>query len=705
MSTPHKFNRLVFFFAVVLPSFLAIGIDSAQAQTSTAPAAESAPQSLAPVTVQGVSYGPNAASLPSTINVLGQRALTEGQPRVNLSESLGQVPGLIVNNRQDYAQDMQLSIRGFGADSAFGVQGVYMTLDDIPLTMPDGQGQSQIIDLPMIGGMQVIKGPFAALYGNAAGGVIQAYTRDAPDPPSLSLSTWTGNWGTHQTTLIGGGTIGNVSGIAGLTDFHTDGWREHSGATRQQFNGTLSWNATPDDRYSLVLNVFNQDAFDPGGLTRAELEQNPRQVEASRIAFNTRKTVSNDQTGLVWEHRFDADNTLRTTVYGGTRGVTQYLPFTGSFGASAGGVIDLSDYFAGTTVDYTHRGLLASRPYTVTTGLSYARENEFRHGFVNNNGVEGPLRNDQYNTVSNFAQYAQTHWELSPRLSVSGGVRHDTVNFNSAPGSDAPLAAGTGGSALYSSTTPVVGLLYKLDEHNSVYADYGHGFVTPTFYQLAYRPDGQPGLNFALQPMHLRNSEVGWRSQQGKLRFDSSLYYITTDNQIVVNSSTGGRTTYINAGNTRRYGTDLTLDAALPAHFSARLAYSLINVQFQGGPYNGNTMPGVPRQQLYAGLTWRPPLQSPALQGFFTTVSALVRSQVFVNGQNSAAAQGYGAMNWATGIEQRRGPWRLSEFVRVENLLNRNYIAAVVIADSNGAFYEAAPGRNVIAGVQITRDF
>ena len=686
------------------------GIGTAAAQTSAAApvapvASESAPQSLAPVTVQGTPYGPDAVLLPSTISVLGQGQLTEGQPQVNLSESLGQVPGLIVNNRQDYAQDMQLSMRGFGADSVFGVQGVYMTLDDIPLTMPDGQGQSQSIDLPMIGGMKIIKGPFAALYGNAAGGVIQAYTRDAPDPPSLSLSSWTGAWGTHQTTLIGGGSAGNVSGIVGLTDFHTEGWRQHSSATRQQFNGTLTWNATPDDSYSLVVNALNQDAQDPGGLTRAELDQNPRQVAAARLAFNARKSAQNRQLGLVWEHSFDADNTLRTSVYNGTRGIVQYLPITGNTGASAGGVVDLSDYFGGGSINFTHRGLLASRPYTVAVGLSYGRENEFRKGFVNNGGVEGALRNDQYNTVSNFAQYAQTHWELNPRLSVSGGVRHDAVSFHSTPGNDAPLAAGTGGSDLYSSTDPVVGLLYKIDDHSSVYADYGHGFVTPTFYQLAYRPDGLPGLNFALQPMHLRNSEVGWRGQYGRLRLDGSLYYITTDNQIVVNSSTGGRTTYINAGSTRRYGTDLTLNAALPAHFSARLAYSLINVRFEGGPYNGNTMPGVPRQQLYAGLTWRPPLQSPALKGFYTTLTALVRTQVFVNGQNSAAAQGYGALNWATGIEQHRGPWHLSEFVRVENLLNRNYVAAVVIADSNGAFYEAAPGRNVIAGVQVTRDF
>ncbi|MGA8008961.1 MAG: TonB-dependent receptor, partial [Thiomonas sp.] len=665
----------------------------------------SAAQSLAPVMVQGVAYGANAVALPSTISILGQRALTQGQPQVNLSESLGQVPGLIVNNRQDYAQDMQLSIRGFGADAPFGVQGVYMTLDGIPLTMPDGQGQSQIINLPTVGGMKIIKGPFAALYGNAAGGVIQAYTRDAPDPPSLSLRTWTGDWGSSQTTLLGGGSSGAWSGIAGLTHFRTDGWRQHSSATRNQFNGTLHWAPHPDDTFSLVFNALNQDALDPGGLTRAELEQDPRQVDPAILTFNTRKTVRNRQTGLVWEHRVDADNTLRMSVYGGTRRIKQYLPFTGSFGQSAGGVVDLHDTFGGTTADYTHRGELAARPYTLAAGLSYGRLNEYRKGFVNNDGIDGALRNDQFNTVDNLAQYVQGHWEITPRLSVSGGVRHDAVRFNSTPGTDAPLSAGTGGNARYSSTDPVIGLLYKLDAHNRVYADYGHGFVTPTAYQLAYRPDGQPGLNFALQPMHLRNTEVGWRSQYGNLRLDGALYYITTDNQIIVAGSSGGRTTYTNAGSSRRYGTDLSLDAALPAHFSARLAYSLIQVTFVGGPYDGNTLPGVPRQQLYAALTWRPPLHSPALQGFYTTVSALVRSQVYVDANNSAAAQGYGALNWGAGIEQRHGPWHLSEFVKVNNLLNRNYVAAVVIADHNGRYYEAAPGRNTIVGLQITREF
>lgn len=689
--------------AALLPWRLALGQD-APPPSSPAPSASS-PAVLGAVTVQGVPYGADAVSLPSTIAVLGRHALTEGQPQVNLSESLGQVPGLIVNNRQDYAQDMQLSIRGFGADAPFGVQGVYLTLDGIPLTMPDGQGQSQIINLPTIGGMKIIKGPFAALYGNAAGGVIQAYTRDPPEPPALSLRTWVGDWGTRQTTLIGGGRSGSVSGIAGLTDFRTDGWRQHSAATRRQFNGTLHWRPHADDQFSLVFNALNQDALDPAGLTRAELEQDPRQVDPAILKFDTRKSVRNRQAGLVWEHRFDADNTLRMSAYGGTRRIVQYLPFTGNFGVSAGGVVDLHDYFGGTTADFTHSGELAARPYTLAAGLSYGRMNEYRKGFVNDFGAQGALRNDQYNTVDNVAQYVQAHWQLTSRLSASGGLRHDAVRFDSTPGTDAPLSAGTGGSARYASTDPVVGLLYRLDAHNRVYADYGHGFVTPTFYQLAYRPDGQPGLNFALQPMHLRNAEVGWRGSFGNLRAQASVYDITTDNQIVVFSSSGGRTTYTNAGKTRRYGTDLSLDAALPAHLSARLAYSYLHVRFDGGPYDGNTLPGAPAQQFYAALTWRPPLRAPALRGFYTTLSALVRSQVYVDAQNSAAAQGYGVLDWAAGVEQRHGPWRLSEFLRVNNLLDRNYVAAVVIADANGRYYEAAPGRNAIVGVQLTREF
>ncbi len=671
----------------------------------TTPAVSGTVPALSAVTVKGVRYGVDAVALPSTIMLLGRRALTQGKPQVNLSESLRQIPGLVVQNRYNYAQDLQISIRGFGAEAPFGVQGVYMTLDGIPLTMPDGRGQSQVINLPTIGLIKVIEGPFAALYGNAAGGVIQAYTRVAPTPPEVSLRTWRGSYGKLQTTLVGGGHRGAWSGLAGITHFHTEGWRQHSAATRKQFNGVLSWDPSSENSYKLVLNALNQDALDPSGLTRAELQHNPRQVDPVILKFNTRKTVRNRQAGLVWNHRFDAGNSLRMSSYTGTRHIVQYLPFTGHFGFSAGGVIDLLDHFNGITTEFTHRGLVAAHSYTLATGLDYARENEHRKGFVNEFGLRGTLRNDQFNTVDNFAQYMEGHLDLTPRLSVSGGIRHDQVNFNSTNAADALFGAGTGGRARYASTDPVLGLLYRVGGQTRIYADYGHGFVTPTFYQLAYRPNGQPGLNFALQPMHLRNAEVGLRSHFGILHINASVFYIDTDNQIVVYASHGGRTTYTNAGRTRRYGTDMSMEVALPGHFSAHLAYSYIHVHFVGAPYNGNVMPGVPRQQFYAGLSWRPRLQHAVLHGFYSTLSTLVRSKVFVDSQNSSAAQGYGVLNWVAGIRQRHGLWQVAEFLRVDNLLNQNYIGAVIIAAHRGRYFEAAPGRNAMVGVQITRAF
>ncbi len=670
----------------------------AAAPHAPAPAA-STPQVLPTVVVQGLSYGHGA--LPSAVTVLGRRALTEGQPQINLSETLNRVPGLIVNNRQDYAQDMQMSIRGFGADSPFGVQDLRLVLDGIPLTMPDGQAQSQVIDMPMLGGVKVIKGPFVALYGNAAGGVLEAWTRPAPRRPEATLSNWSGAWGTRQTVLSGGARSGAWSGVAGLTDMRTGGWREHSQATRQQFNAVLRRDDGGSDRYSVVVNALNQDAQDPAGLTRAELEQNPRGVAPAILSYDTRKTARNRQIGVSWHHRFDAADAMQLALYDGTRRVVQFLPFSGNFGTSAGGVVDLRDAFGGARAQFTHAGELAARPYRLAAGFDYGRENEWRKGWINNLGTQGGLRNDQYNTVDNFAQFVQAHWQLGHGVELSGGVRHDQVRFGSNTASDAPFDAGSSGGAHYASTDPVVGVLWRIAPGQRIYADYGHGFVTPTAYQLAYRPDGQPGLNFALQPMHLRSAEVGWRGRAGALRVDAALYHVDTDNQIVVYKSIGGRTTYVNAGNTRRSGLDLGLHARLPADLHARLAYSLIDVQFVGGPYAGHAMPGVPRQQLDSALSWRPR----AMPGLYATLDWQLRSQVWVDAPNSAAAQGWGVLNASLGTRQHAGRWTLHEYLRVDNVLDRQYVGAVVIADSQGRYYEAAPGRNAGVGIELTRGF
>lgn len=676
---------------LALPSLVAI---------SSPACADDAEQVVLPeVTVQGMSYGAGAVQLPSTVSVLDNRQLTEGQRQVNVSETLNRVPGLVVNDRQDYAQDMQLSVRGWGADSPFGVQDVVIDLDGVPLTMPDGQSQIQVVNLPTIGDISVIKGPFAALYGNAAGGVIQAYTRDPAYVPTLELDTWAGAWDSHQTSLIGSSSHGDWGGIAGLTDFSTDGWRQHGAADRHQFNGVLSRNTNSGDTFSLVVNTLRQDAQDPGGINAAALAQDPSQVRAAVLTYDARKTVDHKQLGASWEHRIDADNSLSAGVYGGRRKIVQYLP------VNANGVISLDDGFGGGSLRFNHGGSFGSIPYRWSVGTDYGKMDEHRMGYANNYGSIGRLANDQNNSIDNAAEYVQGQIELTSKLSLSAGIRHDRVGFDFSNAADSPFEPGASASTHFSSTDPVAGLLYKLAPGFETYLDYGHGFVTPTSYQLAYKQDGTIGPNLGLQPMHVKNAELGLRGRLGGATVAVAVYDVHADNQIVVGGSNGGRSYYINAGPTSRRGLDLSLDADLPKDLSARLAYSLIDVHFSGGQYDGNVMPGVPRQQLVLGLTWRPRDSELMPHGFYTTLEAQARSRVYVDVANSASAGGWVAYNWSAGLSQNLGKWSLSEFARVDNLFDRRYVDALVIGDKYGNYYEAAPGRNLSAGVKLVRSF
>ncbi|HUB89988.1 MAG TPA: Plug domain-containing protein, partial [Dyella sp.] len=114
--------------------------------------------------------------IPAALSVTSVAPANAGQPGVNLSEALVGVPGVLARDRQNYAQDEQFSIRGFGARSSFGVRSIRLFVDGIPATLPDGQGQISDFDLNMGGRLEVLRGPFSVLYGNAAGGVVQLWT-------------------------------------------------------------------------------------------------------------------------------------------------------------------------------------------------------------------------------------------------------------------------------------------------------------------------------------------------------------------------------------------------------------------------------------------------------------------------------------------------------------------------------------------------
>jgi len=643
--------------------------------------------------------------IPASIDRVYAEEIREGRAQVNLSESMGRVPGIVVSNRQNYAQDLQISSRGFGARSTFGVRGIRLISDGIPATMPDGQGQASTFDLGSAERIEVLRGPFSSLYGNAAGGVVNVLTEDAPQVPTLDVGLYAGSFNTWRGALKFGGQWGALNAMADLSRFDTEGYRDHSAAVRDQLNAKGRIALGDASGLTLVATSLRQpDTLDPLGLTAAQVAQNPRQAVPQATQFNTRKTIEHDQAGATFEHAFDARNRLQASGWAGTRFVEQFLAFQGSTPATtSGGVVNLDREFGGGALRFFSELPLAGRPLRLSLGAEYERMAERRRGYENLNGVAGALRRDEDDTVSSTGAYAQAEWAFAERWSAHLGVRATQVSFESADYYVAPGNPDDSGAKDYRATTPVAGLLFRLDPATSLYANFGRGFETPTFAELAYQNSGS-GLNLALDAAKSRHFELGAKIvREGAWRANAALFDIETENEIVTDQSSGGRTTFRNAGRTQRRGLELAAESLASGPLEARAAYTYLDATFADA-FNavaaGNVLPGVPKHQFYAEGAWR---HAPA--GLRVAAEYLYRSEVAVNDTNSQFAPSFGVLNLIVGLEQRSARWRLSEFLRIDNVGDRAYIGSVVVNDANGRFYEPAPQRNMTLGVQANLQF
>lgn len=664
---------------------------------------------LPEVVVSATRSARDSAQVPVAIDVVGERAIRDDRLQVNLSEALARVPGVSVLDRQNYAQDVQISLRGFGARSTFGVRGIRLIADGIPATSPDGQAQTSSFALSSAQRIEVMRGPFASLYGNAAGGVIQVYTADGPREPELAASLHAGSYGTYRYGVQAGGEYGDFNYRLDASRFRTRGYRDHSAARRDLANAKLKLPA-PGGLVTVVLNALDQpETQDPLGLTRAQVAANPRQAAANATAFNTRKSVQQNQGGLVYEFETDARNRFEARAYAGDRQVTQYLGIPLAVQAApthSGGVVDLDRGYGGAGLRWTRALRDGERPVTLTAGLDYDRQAEDRRGYVNANGVAGALKRDERDVVSNTGLYAQLEWRMSARWSAAAGARHDRVRFES---TDRYLVNGDDSGAVeFVRTNPVAGAVYRIAPAWHAYANIGRGFETPTFAELAYRPGGQSGLNLALQPATSLHREVGVKGRLTPFsRVNVALFRIDTANEIVVDASSGGRTVYKNAPGTRRRGLEASWEGKLPAGFEAYVSYARLEAEFTqpfvsgGAPVNaGSRLAGVPQYTFYGEVVWRH-----AASGLHVGAEARAAGRIHVDDRNSEAADAYAVANLRVGLEQRGRRWRLTEFVRVDNISDRRYVGSVIVGEANGRYYEPAPGRHYLVGISAIMNF
>ena len=681
-------------------------------------AAEDDPVRLAPIVVTPTRVEQSSFDLPVSIDAFNQEQIQQGQSQVNLSETLVRAPGIVANTRQNYAQDLQISIRGFGARSTFGIRGVRLYADGIPLTMPDGQGQAANIDLSSARQVEVMRGPFSALYGNSSGGVINVFTEDGPEELTLTASAWAGSFDSSRVGLKLGGQQGAVNYLFDASRFDTQGFRDHSAATRDTVNGKLRLNINEDTRVTLIANYLNQpETQDPLGLDRTQLQQNREQAGTNAELQNTRKSIENSQAGVVLDHKLSAEDSVRVLGYSGKRTVQQYL---GIPPPGLRGVIDLNREFAGVDMRWTHQTALMDRPFTATAGLNYDTMQEARKAFNNVFGQIGTLARDEDNTVSNFDQFAQAEWAFAERWIVSGGLRHTSVKFRSEDHFITGANGDDSGSIKFSKTMPVAGIVFKATPTLNFYGNVGKGFETPTFAELAYRSTSATvnGFNFDLQPAQSTNYELGVKAYVGTgTRLNAAVFKTDTKNEIVVFSNATGRSVFQNVDRTTREGFELGVDSDFGRGFNGLLSYTYLDATFDNsfgtcvgicssvaGPNAtvpaGNKIPGVPANMVYGEIGWR---HEPI--GLSTAIEARWMDEVFTNDLNNESAGEYTVVNWRLGLEQKFGAWRLSEFARVDNIFDEEYVGSVIVNEANGRYYEPAPGTSYMAGVSVSYRF
>ena len=682
-------------------------------------------QTLAPVTVTATRTELPPFEVPASVDVLdGERLRGDGRAQLNLSESLSLLPGLLARDRQNQAQDLQLSVRGFGARSTFGVRGVRLYVDGIPATMPDGQGQLSHIDIASVGRLEVLRGPFSVLYGNSSGGVMQVFTEEGQGSPVLGGSVAAGSDGLRRADLKASGATGPMAYVLSAGRLSTNGFRAHSAAEREGANMRLDWDLAGDSRLTLLANSVKVEAQDPLGLNRQQFDTAPRSADPAATTFNTRKTVSQRQVGAVYERKVDADNQLRLMVYGGERATTQFqsIPVAVQAGAQhPGGVIGLDRSYGGLDARWTMRTTLAQRPLEMVGGLAWDSMSEQRRGWQNFQGstlgVLGALRRDEDNRVTSLDPYLQATWKPAPRWTVNAGVRHSRVNFDSADNYVVPGNGNDSGSVSYSATLPAAGVSFAPSAQWRVYAAAGRGFETPTFNELAYRATGS-GLNFALRPSRSDNLEAGvkWRTAEGaatRAEWTAAVFHTATQDEIVTQSNTGGRSTFQNAGETRRRGLELAASVAPARHWLAQLSYTLLDARYRDAfacPVNanlcparqvpaGNRIPGTARHALAMELGWRPPT------GWRSGVDARYLSNVAVNDVNSDAAASFVTLGAHVGYVFDLARWNIAATARVDNLADRKYAGSVIVNEGNGRYFEPAAGRNYVLSLSASYRF
>src|SRR5881628_703556 len=657
---------------------------------------------LPPAVVSVTRANPPINRIPQAVHLVDQTEISRGRPTWGLDEALVTVPGVYAANRYNFSLDQRISIRGFGARSAFAVRGIKVLVEGIPQTLPDGQGQLTNLELGAADRIEILRGSASALFGNSSGGVISIWTDPtAPRTVRQDVRVLFGtfdrdlnrNWSKWQSSTSF--RVGSGSALVTVSRLDYTGQRQHSDADFRNLNSRWHFPLAPGWSLAATADVgWDPRADNPGALTNTEMRVNRDSAARLNITQVAGKDVTQGQGGVTVRREFAGGGEASLTVFGITRRLKNPTTFA---------YIDLKRFDYGARFSVSRPVPLGSLEQRLTAGVDFQRQRDDRLNFNNVGGQPGPLRQlDQLEHVTEVGPFIQSALQLTPKVSVTDGIRYDWVNFQVNDRLVNDTNPDDSGGRLMRALSGSLGVAVTPSDGVTLYGNVGTSFETPTTTELTNRPSGAGGFNPTLEPQKATNYEIGVRGDvAGRLNYSLALYDAEVRGELIqfpVPADTNGRVFYQNAGTSRHRGVEL--GAELEIASGASLTTSWTYSDFRYTHYlalDGRALPGIPQHWLHFLLKGRPTFA----HGGWAEVEETHSSGYVVSDALDTRTRSWWTTNVRVGWDGAAGSLRLRPFLGFNNVFNRSYVGSVVINAENGRYYEPAPGRNMYAGFSL----
>ncbi|MBQ0745806.1 MAG: TonB-dependent receptor [Marinobacter sp.] len=635
---------------------------------------------------------------PAAMSIVQQDAIHKGQPRLKLDETLGQVPGIFLQNQENYAQGERIAIRGFGARAPFGVRGITVVVDGIPYTLPDGQAQLDAIDLDSAERLEVIRGPASVLYGNAAGGVISITTSDGrhkSDETSVRVTGGSDSFG--KISVKNSQNNGAWSHSVSASALNYEGYRDNAKVEKYLLNTKLRRELGSDRSLTAIINLLqNPRSEDPGALTAEQVEADRSQAGRFTEDYGTGQTVDQQVFGLQYQDLSAGSGEFRAKTFYLRRNFEQQLPYPGD------SRIDYDRDYFGARADYRQSLELSGFPFRYVTGVEAReqRDDRIRRQMSFAGDLQG-LTADELQTATTLGAFAQGDLSLTDQLTLSVGGRFDRTRLKVED--DFSADGDQSGSRTFREWSGSAGLSYRYLPFHQAYANISTAFETPTFSEFA-DPSGVGGLNPETEPQKSLNHELGLRGELSNgIDYDLTLFWVDVRDELIPYELPGpdDRTFYRNAGDTTRKGIEAAAGWLISPSWRTETALTLASYEFDtyrsgSDRYDGNRLPGLPEQVWSNRLTWQ------GLGGTFATLEARYIGDIVADNANEVKVDDYWLVNLRGGNTLYAGRnLLLKGFAGIRNLGDKDHFANVRINASNDRYFEPAAGRTWYAGLEF----